>query len=573
MEPRARTLPRYRPLLMEGLRWALMSLFALLISLLPNIRSGTDYLADGDELLYRVWSRDIVLKGSFSLVDGVHKDSGPMMHPWLLFAPPAWLCRELGIGLRSIGILWRTLAGLGIVAGLYVIARTVLKGPWLATALAICLVCDAGMLFGQPGGRGLVIASTLIRGSNIYFDGEPYVMGHLRVVTPGLALPLLLVHFAGVLQARRGNGRLTTLAASLSFGLLFHVYFYFWTAALGTVLAAIVVDPAGRRLYFKVLLGGLILGGPVILSGMLIKSATPPDWLSRTDKFVPIDRLSELIIPWKVMALWLATTPWVYLKRRELAYVWCFVAAGFGGLNSQVFTCRQFENFHWLMALGVAHTTLLVCLIAPLVEHRLAGKWRWLFGLLVVFEVGLGLVLRDLEGERTAETRYWAELRREIDREGFEYPPGSVLAGEVRLALLVAGDGDIYTLMSRLVEYSAKADDTELDERLILNLYLIGIPQDEAESMVMGSPGTLSREAHAQRDPIVARTQRDRRLKLIEQIYPDPLALINTYAVDLVIIEREASDAHLESLGHKVKQGTRWNLWRLDRETMRSIEE
>ncbi len=560
------TFPRNRFIAIGGelARWVLLGVVGLLITLLPEFRAGGEYLADGDELLYRSWSRDIVLTGSLSLVDATHQESGPMMHPWLLFGPPAWLCHTLGLGPASLGIVWRVIGGLGISAGLYTVLLSVVRSRWLAAFLAIFLICDAGLLFGQIGGRGLVIFWSLWNGSNSFFDDVPYVMAHLRVVPPALAIPLLFLHFATLLRARRTSNVASVVVAAMSLGILFHTYFYFWTVAVGSICLALMLDSAGRRTYARVLLGGLLIGVPAIISGMTIKSSTPPDWLQRTDKFVPIGRFAELIIPGKVLAVWLLTTPWVFLRRRELTYLWCFVAVGMAGLNSQVVTKLQIENFHWIQAMGLGMSILLASLVAPLIERRTDLRWRAVFGFILLVQVGLGLGLREIEGSQTTETQDLMDLQRRLSQESFVIPTGAILAGDRQTTLLVAASRQVYPLSGRLVDYCAKASDLELDQRLILNLFLTGVSRGEAEVMVQGPPGRLSREALAIRDPIAEQSQRKRRLELLHLVYRDPRPMLQEYMVDLVLLDQGATTQQLVELGERAYQGKQWDLWRLN---------
>src|SRR4051794_20610176 len=98
---------------------AALALAGCLLATMPHLMRWAatgdwTYFPDDDELLYLSWTRGVVLDGDASMGDAVHRASGPMMHPWLIFVPPDLLGHALGLGTHEIGILWRALAGAGI---------------------------------------------------------------------------------------------------------------------------------------------------------------------------------------------------------------------------------------------------------------------------------------------------------------------------------------------------------------------------------------------------------------------------------------------------------------------------
>ncbi|MEO6810484.1 MAG: hypothetical protein ABI353_15320, partial [Isosphaeraceae bacterium] len=239
---------------------ALGCVLAVLPHLIALAQTGDwTYIADGDELLYLAWSRDCVLHGRAHLIDAVHLVSGPMMHPRLIFVTPGLAGHWFGLGMTEIGILWRILAGIGIALGFYVAVRPGLARPGLALALAAFLLFDTGVAFGQLVQRTGEVVVSIWQSRSEFFATAPQMSPHLRVVTPGLAIPFYLVHLGLTLQARIRGDRRSIMLASLSFGLLFYVYFYFWTAAALGLVLAFMVDSKARRLYATV----LVLGGVV----------------------------------------------------------------------------------------------------------------------------------------------------------------------------------------------------------------------------------------------------------------------------------------------------------------------
>lgn len=545
---------------------AALVLGGILLATLPHLISwwttgDPAYFADGDELLYLAWSRGVVLDGEVRIADAIHAESGPMMHPWLLFVPPGWIGHMFGVGTTGLGIVWRVLAGLGLALGLYLALRPILTGALVALGTAAWLLFDPGLAFGQVAFREAEIIVSLLRGSHEFFDHTPWVMAHLRVVTPGLAIPVLLIHLGAMVRARREPGRRPMVVASLSFGLLFYMYFYFWTTVgLGLVLAC-VADRRGLRRFATVLTLGTLVGLPSVIEGYLTKSNTSPDWLLRTDKFLPIGRFEELEISRTFLVVWAVAGLWVFARRRDLTYLWCAAGAGFVLRIHQVMSGLQIENSHWSYAQGIPLSLLLAGLIVPALP-----AWRpirnVMFALLAA-HLALGVFLRAREATRTTETLEVAASYDDIRDILPHLPIGSVVAGDPEALAIASALVKVRPLSGRLVEYSALADNTELDERLVLNLFLLGLSRDEAVSRVHGPPGVLSREGDALRSPEVARRQRERRLGLIEAVWCDPSTLLKAYGVTHLVLPRGAPAAHMTGRGRRMIEGMRWGLWAL----------
>lgn len=555
--------------------WITLGLIALaalggLIGTLPHLIAWTrtgdwTYIADSDELLYLAWSRDCVLHGQARLVDAVHRMSGPMMHPRLIFVTPALVGHWLGLGMTEIGILWRILAGIGIAIGLYVAVRPGLARPGLALAVAAFLLFDSGVSFGQVVQRSGEVVVAAWQGRSSFFATTPRLLPHLRVVTPGLAIPFYLVHLGLMLRARITGNRRSIMLAGVSFGLLFYVYFYFWTAAAVGLALAFVVDSQARRLYATVLVLGGAIGLPAVVTGALTKAQTGTDWLLRTDKFLPIGHFQELEIPKFLVIEWALVGIWVFRSRRELAYLWCLTGAASALRVHQVVTGLQIENFHWSQAVGLPFSVLLALLIVPWLD---AHARRWLrigLPIIVAAQIGLGFWMREQEVTRSVETLAWMSDYRDVQGDALPLPDGAVVGGDERFLFLAAALDDVYPLTGRLVEYSSQASNQELDERVVLNLYLLGLDQAEAETLIRQPAGTLSREGDALRSAEAARIQRERRLRLASEIWTDPQPAIERYGVThLVLPAGQFPTGFLNEKAQRVSEGGRWSLWTLE---------
>ncbi|GAC1472290.1 MAG: hypothetical protein NVSMB9_19360 [Isosphaeraceae bacterium] len=561
----------------SGLAWGIAGLLALgltgvVLAVLPHVanwwRTGdVNYVAEGDQLLYMGWSRETLFHGVPRMSDAVHRVAGPMMHPWTLFVPPALVAHALGLDMRWLPIGWRMLGGVGLSLGLYAALRPWSRDRRMALGVAALLVADAGFLSGQPLIRELDILRSLLNGTRAYFSGVAIILPHFRVVPPSLPLPFLLAHHGLMAHARLTGSRASMVGGAITFGILFHIYFYFWSATLVGLVLAFLVDPRGRRLYASVLAGGLVIGLPAVVMGMIVKGNTPPDWLHRADKFVRIGRFEELLIPKTTIAFWLLATPWVFLRRREVSYLWSCAGASLALMNHQVVTRLQIENFHWIMSAGPTVYLLLAVLIAPaLYERARERRWGVVLVAIVLAQGGLGLGLRWLEATRTTQTERWGRVYRELKVDGVpgSVPEGAVLAGDPDGVLLLGAYREVYPLSSKYDELSSLVTNAEFDERILLNLYLLGLDRDAVHGEVNRRVGRLNWEPGASRSPEQARAQLDRRLALIKVIWDDPSAALARYGVTHVLLRSDAAPFSREGLkARAVFQGRHWQVWEL----------
>ena len=550
---------------------ALLAAAGALLGVLPHLiawaRTGDPaYLPDMDDLLYLAWSRAVVLGGEARLVDAVLPASGPMMHPWLLFVPPAGLARALGLGMTGLGVVWRSLAGAGVALGLYAAMRPALRSHRAAWVAAALLMFDAGLLYGQPFAREAILLTAPLRGeASDLTVGLPHLMAHLRVVTPALALPFLLLHLGLTLRARIEGGRRRAVAAGAALGLLFYLYFYFWTTAVVGVALAWLLDARGRRTFATVGLVGLALGLPALAASYEVKASTPPDWLARTEKFVPAGHFQGLLVPKLLLAAWAAAGLAVFLRRRELTHPWCVIAAGLALTNHQILTGLQAENAHWLQATGVTTALLLAMLVAPGPGRLTARGARAALAALVAAQVGLGVYFRSLEATRSGETvRRMASYRAyRRDRPAFAIPPGSVVAGDGEFFFMGAALEEIYPLTGRLVDFSSLVKDDELDERLMLNAFLLGFDRTRARALAAGELAIWLDwwAAYPSRPGPADDRRRDHRRKLVDRIWADPRPFLRRFRVNRVVLPRSAPTGHLADYARRGPRGETWDLW------------
>ena len=112
---------------------------------------------------------------------------------------------------------------------------------WNALGPAIQVGCD------QPS---LPENSPLAGGNWIHLEW--------RIINPATTMVYLIAFIWAVLRAREAPTRARIATAGLTFGVLFYVYFYYWTAAGFAILIALVLETCHRRVYFQTgWIGGL----------------------------------------------------------------------------------------------------------------------------------------------------------------------------------------------------------------------------------------------------------------------------------------------------------------------------
>ena len=113
------------------------------------------------------------------------------------------------------------------------------------------------------------------------------------------------------------------------FGLLFYVYFYYWTAAGLALVLAWALDAGHRRVYFHAGWIGGLLGLPGVVSDFFLKQHLSPDFFVRCDRLVPIGRFTELVLPKEMLVATVLGLIWVLFRRRDLIFVWALAQRGY----------------------------------------------------------------------------------------------------------------------------------------------------------------------------------------------------------------------------------------------------
>lgn len=469
----------------------------LLISLLPVLllwKHGQRpvWIADSDELLYLAVAGQSYFDHPWHLADPILQGhSGRSMFPWLQFAPGILPASYLHLGPLAISFFWRAFAGVSMALGIFLVLWKVIRRPWLAAACTIWMLSDAGIVTGQPLFQQLAAMRKLASAGGDYtIAGEPQIMRLWRIITPGLSLVYLLTFLFALLHLRASRSWRSTVFAGAAFGLLFYVYFYYWTAAGVALLICAVLDKGHRRLHILTgLIGGLI-GAPAILSGFLLKSSNGRDWLERTDNFVPIPHLSQQL--WFIIpdGLLIFSLVWVIARRRDLLPVWALAFSGMILANHQILTGLQIQNYHYLYVFGPIFSVLVMSAFAAAAGYL--AKWQPM--LVKCCVTGLcagsffsGLWLRAAEAEKTAvPLMLQADLKQyESQRDSgsgdpvSRLAPDSVIAGDPMFQDLAAILEDQRPLTHYAMLFSPPISNLEWDRRDALNAYLTGQTVEE----------------------------------------------------------------------------------------------
>ena len=547
-------------------------LAGLLLSLYPHLRAWVErgdpaFVADRDELeIYLPTSTRAYQSHPFRLEDPVPRGGGRTMFPWPQLGPGILLARALGWGTLGVSIAWRLLGGLLIGGLTYLTLRQRLQRPAVACALSLVLLADLGLVFGTPLLFHLSALASLARGETTLLAGWPKLHANWRLITPALSWPwLLLASLLWLRHAERPTPRRRALCG-VALGALVGVYFYHWTAAaLGLGLWFVVVRERRKEALHLAWIA-VAVGLPALIASALLKADAPADWLSRSDKFVPLARTAGLSFPKSALLLAGVLFPWAWLRRRDLLPLACVAAGALLLLNHQLLSGLQIENWHWQFAYGP-----LLCL---LLAFGVGISWerRWPEGaplglsaplaLALALFVGSGLVLRHVgcDSKLTKQLNEGlADYRR--SHAGFPRESAELVAGERDYVAFAGAVDGARPLSSELLRFSPAVSLVGWEERIALNGALLG--QSPAE--FRGEQDTLLRSGFftgladvtpGGREEIVAR-----RVRLFMVARADLAATSARLGVGEVALPASASAAHLPRGWRLLRSSPRWTVW------------
>jgi hypothetical protein len=446
------------------------------------------WVSDPDDKLYLAVASQAYHNHPFFLSDPARAEGGVALYSWLPCVPGILLARLFDLGPVGIGLAWRILAATTIPLGWYLLVRRSIGPGPLAPAVVVLLTADFGSMFGRPLVRHADLLGRLLRQDPSWLQGffRPPGM-QWRVVTPGLIFVYYAAFLALLVRAREAPSRRRTVAAGLAFGLLFYVYFYYWTAVTLGLLLAALLDTGRRRLYVHV--GGLgwLLGLPVLVSGFRMRGWAA-EALMRFDLFLSVARGNVLSYSVPETALFAVCTAWILLRRRDLLPLGAVAASGWVLVNHQVITGLETQNDHWRLHVVGPTLTMIEVLIVLGWCTRLAGQARWTAQRVLIVlsgvELATGLAFRAVEAtdaeaplrQMTAERCYRRQRRA---RRAVRLEPNAVVAGNevfVDWAMILDNQRMLYSDFA--IRHSLTVGHDEWNDRAALNGYLRGLGRD-----------------------------------------------------------------------------------------------
>lgn len=541
-----------RSLLKEWRYWIGPVLVGLCLSFYPHMRAWIDHgnpfwIADEDELsLYLMIASKAFWQNAWHISDPLFLSSAPLKYPWLQFIPFVQVTKIFSASPLAISLAWRIFAGVSIPLAWYGLLRVYRATPFAAAFLATLLSCDSGLLEGKFLAKLFFFALKAISGDETLFIAKPILHPEWRIITPGVSLAALLVFLATLRLLSTEDGRRAWLRPGLAFGLLFHTYFYFWTAAFIGLCAYCLIRPKRWLIVLRTILVGACVGLPEIWRSIAVRQQNSSDWLLRSDKFLPIDHLSEWIMPKITFLILLAIGTYVLRRRKEeFLALWAQAFAGFLLLNHQLLTGLQIENFHWSYHWG---PTLSALIALALVEcygkiPLLLRKRSFAFSLTAITLL-TAFYLRHLETQRSEismaiNSKLQVLLRHPPD----EIPRGSLISGQRYWFDLACILREGRPLSGYAATLSPSLSNQEWSWRSVMNDIFSNSDLEQAKKSIENRVSTMVWGPWS-RDPAKRAALLEERLGLFQRL--SPIASLNSAEDDAlpVFVIREHGDSY-----------------------------
>ncbi len=528
------------------------------------------WIGNGDELFMLALGSQAYFNHPAYLSDPVLVSGGASLFRQLPLLPGIWMAWVLGLGPLGIDVCWRILAGLSLAVTWYLLIRQLVPRPWVAAALVIVMLVDVGLLSAGLFFRQVQVFTSVLTGSPNLVVGD-FVHSEWRVATPALTMAYLLLNLWLVTRARQTPTRCFLVLSGVSFGLLFHVYPYFWTTAAAALVLAFLIDQGHRRVYLWTGLVGGLIGSYRIFCDMMLKRGTPPDWLIRSDKVVHVDRFTDMKLPIVASLVLIVGFIWIWRQRRDLIYLW---SMGFSGLvlfKHHILTGLTIENYHWLYLWAPCCSLLLLLMVVALLPRHGPKARLALAGLMVLClaDAFIGLSLRVAEslqakaGLVLVKNCYEYQVQR-IESGAPRFVPNSTVAGEHQFINFASILENQRPLDNYWVFLSPQVTDAEWDERIALNNYLLDrnratfeADQREGLKLRLGGWGPWTRDASDGERRVV------NRLAAFDGAVRDPESALNRFGVRYLGLRAgESPPSYLaRQKWTRVQAGPFWQIW------------
>jgi hypothetical protein len=532
----------------EVLPLAVCMAVGLTMSLLPALIQWFKvgymiWIGNGDELFMLALGSQAYFNHPAHLSDPVFVSGGTSLFRQLPLLPGVWMAWVLDSGPGGIDVCWRIISGVSLGITWYLVIRQAVPNRWIAAAATSILLADCGLLGCGIVFRQVQAFARMLSQSPRLIEGA-FLHAEWRVATPALTMPYLLLHLWLVTRARQAATWMRLVLAGVSFGLLFHVYPYFWTAACVALAVAFLIDRGHRRVYFWTAVFGGLIGAFRISWDVMLKRGTAPDWLVRSDKFVAVLRFADLKPPIVATLVLVLGLFWIWRRRRDLIYLWTMGFCGCVLFKSHVVTGIDIENYHWLYVWAPCCSLLLLLMIVsvlPLFGERTRFA---LLSLMVIstLDVAMGLALRAAEAVQAKEglalVQNWADYEvQRIDSGAQRLLPNATVAGERQFIDFATILENQRPLVNYWVYLSPQISDQEWYRRIAVNAYLLG--QDRAAFEAAERDAFRPRAGKGgwgpwTRDAADAGRRISGLLSAYDDIVQDPEAVLNLFHVHYV---------------------------------------
>ena len=387
-----------------------------------------------------------------------------------------------------------------------------------------------------------------------------------RVMTPALSIAFLWAHVGMLLLALRRRGRFVSVAAGISSGLLFWVYFYYWTAAALALAICWALSPGGRRAFVPIFGIGCSIGIVPVVTNALAKRRFGTDWLQRSHKFYHVPHWDSVYFPKAILLLLLLALFVCWIRHRDLLPIAALAASGWLLERHQVLTGLETENNHWSYVTGWALGLLVLVMLAREVSvTRFNAAAQRLIWLVALFEIGSGLLLRKIETAGQPVSRQWSEAwQRYHDQMG---TPGrhllarrGVVGGDPYFSALAAIELNTRTLNGGPEFYSPRVTNIELAERDALEGWLRGLSADDYQAEKQGLVDPYAMESKL--NPSSSLNRLPGLLAAFARVAADPESYLDKFSVRYFAVDsRDRLALRLRPGWRRIIEGPYWQVW------------
>jgi hypothetical protein len=328
------------------------------------------------------------------------------------------------------------------------------------------------------------------------------------------------------------------------------------------------LDYRNRKVYFWVGIIGIVLGLPTTVLKSFLTNAANTEWLLRNDLFLPIPRLSEILLPKLAIFLTGVTFLWVMFQRKELIHLSALGVAALALENHQILTGLQMQNFHWTYCWGPITTLLFALMVVDLAALLVAWRRALVGGgiALTLLYLVSGLWFRSLEALRTKEpieltTNYHKYVDQRFKHAVTPLEPRAVIAGSkefIDYALILENQRPLFAYA---VDWSPSVTDSEWEQRETLNAYLHGVDRQSFRDKLRANLNNRHFGIWARDSGKLSETIRVRE-RYLEAITSDPVAAFNRFQVRYVALPPQARrPKYLNTEWRLFQDGPHWQIW------------